>query len=225
MNKVSIIIPFYNCPYIDRAIKSALNQTYKNIEVIVVNDGSTIHAEKIKPYQKWIRFVEKSNGGTASALNAGIRQSTGDYFTWLSSDDLYDPRKIEMQLDFMEKNNAHVSYTSFYTIDVKDNVTSSPVGFYFKTNDQFARRMKKGCPINGCTVMLKTAVFSEVGLFDQSLVYTHDYDLWLRLLRKYTFHYFNAPLVFYRIHDQMSTKRYPRELKQEVRYVRNKYSK
>ncbi|MGA5688825.1 glycosyltransferase family A protein [Cytobacillus pseudoceanisediminis] len=92
---VSIIIPFYNCKYVQRAIYSALKQTYRNIEVIVVNDGSTAHLPMIKPLKDNIIYIRKKNGGIASALNEGIRNSTGEYIVWLSSDDLFINTKVE----------------------------------------------------------------------------------------------------------------------------------
>lgn len=103
MEKVSIIIPFYNCQYVEKAIESALNQTYQNIEVIVVDDGSTKYIERITPYLDSIHYIQKKNGGTASALNTGIRYATGEYFAWLSSDDLFKPDKISKQLKFMKR--------------------------------------------------------------------------------------------------------------------------
>ena len=90
--KVSIIIPVYNgANYVSEAIDSALAQTYKNIEIIVVNDGSSDDGatEKIaKSYGDRIRYFAKENGGVSSALNFGIRQMTGEWFSWLSHDDL-----------------------------------------------------------------------------------------------------------------------------------------
>jgi glycosyltransferase involved in cell wall biosynthesis len=75
--KVSILIPFYNCPYVDRAIESALQQTYPDVEVIVIEDGSSKHLPLIKPYAKHIRYIRKPNGGTASALNRGSELPAG----------------------------------------------------------------------------------------------------------------------------------------------------
>ncbi|GJM76095.1 hypothetical protein HMSSN036_83110 [Paenibacillus macerans] len=86
---VSVIIPFYNCPYVEQAVQSALNQTYRPLEVIVVDDGSTSHAERLAPYRPHIHYLGKANGGTASALNHGIRHASGEYIAWLSSDDVF----------------------------------------------------------------------------------------------------------------------------------------
>ncbi|MBD7965587.1 glycosyltransferase [Fictibacillus norfolkensis] len=214
--KVSIIIPFFNCPFIAQSIESALNQTYQNIEVIVVNDGSTMHNDKIIPYLSRITYLEKGNGGTASALNTGIKNASGDYFAWLSSDDLFQPTKIEKQLHFMLQNNAMASYSNFYLINNQGSIVSHPQGIGFSNQVQFLKRMRRGCVINGCTVMLNMNVFKQFGLFDESLLYTQDYDFWLRILPHFHFYYFPDALVHYRVHENMGTKRHKTEIRKEL---------
>ncbi|NRD76720.1 glycosyltransferase [Bacillus sp. BRMEA1] len=225
MDKVSIVIPVYNCPFVGHAIESALNQTYPNIEIIVVNDGSSEEfTEKIRPYiPKIHRYIEKANGGTASALNAGIQHATGDYFCWLSSDDRYDPQKVQKQHQFMSECQADVSYSDYVYIDANNSILSGSLGISFPNRLQFLEQMKKGCFINGCTVMMKMSVFSEAGLFDESLPYTHDYDLWLRVLKYRHFYYLNEPLVLYRVHDGMGTKKHEQEILKEIVFVQQKH--
>ena len=101
--KVSIIIPVYNGEmYIKEAIDSALAQTYKNFEVIVVNDGSSDKTDEIcKSYGSKIRYFKKENGGVSTALNLGIKKMNGEYFSWLSHDDLYLPNKIKEQINYL----------------------------------------------------------------------------------------------------------------------------
>jgi glycosyltransferase involved in cell wall biosynthesis len=223
--KVSIVIPFYNCPYVDQAIESALNQSYSNIQVIVVDDGSTKYGEKIAPFLSRIRYIKKGNGGTATALNMGVQNATGEYFTWLSSDDLYDKFKVEKQVAFMKERAADVSYGNYVKIDANNQVISGPAGIGPLTRIQFLEKMRKGCIVNGCTVMLKMELFKDVGLFCPSLPYTHDYDLWLKLLEKFHFFYLEEPLVKRRIHQEMGTKKYEKEISQEILFVRRKYAK
>ena len=106
--KVSIIIPVYNgSDYLKEAIESALAQTYKNTEIIVINDGSKDNGatENIAlSFGKKICYFRKSNGGVASALNFGIRKMTGDYFSWLSHDDIYLPKKLQKQVNLILKS-------------------------------------------------------------------------------------------------------------------------
>ena len=100
---VSIVIPVYNgSNFLQQAIDSALNQTYKNIEIIVVNDGSRDDGatEQIAlSYGDKIRYFSKENGGVSTALNMGIANMKGEYFSWLSHDDMYKPEKIEKQIE------------------------------------------------------------------------------------------------------------------------------
>ena len=104
---VSVVIPAYNASdYLAEAIDSALAQTYKNIEIIVVNDGSGDNGatEQVAvSYGDKIRYFYKKNGGCASALNYGINVMRGDYFSWLSHDDLYLPAKVENLLKLVIK--------------------------------------------------------------------------------------------------------------------------
>src|SRR5437764_1349700 len=105
--KVSIVIPVYNGgTYFEEALKSALAQTYPNVEIIVVNDGSTDEGKTHSIAQKYlskIKYFYQSNKGVAGALNTGIRQMTGEFFTWLSHDDMYLPEKTAAQIAFFHK--------------------------------------------------------------------------------------------------------------------------
>ena len=105
--KISIIIPAYNASnYLADAIDSAITQTYSNIEVIVVNDGSNDNGATrtvALSYGDKIRYFEKENGGSSSALNMGISNMTGEWFSWLSHDDQYFPEKINKQVEYMNE--------------------------------------------------------------------------------------------------------------------------
>jgi glycosyltransferase involved in cell wall biosynthesis len=215
--KVSIVIPFYNCPYIEQAIVSALGQTYPNIEIIVVDDGSTVHTEKIAPFMTRIHYLGKANGGTASALNYGIRMATGEYIAWLSSDDMFYPDKIERQLSFMLAHLSVISYTAFDEIDAYNNVTGRNVAVRLPNQPEFVRSLLSTCPINGCTVMIKKELFLHVGMFNESLPYTHDYDLWNRIVLGRVFvHFLDEPLTMYRWHNSMGTRRNWPAIQQEI---------
>jgi glycosyltransferase involved in cell wall biosynthesis len=221
--KVSVIIPFYNCPYIDQAIESVLQQSYPSIQLIVVDDGSTKYNVKIEPYMKYIRYIKKANGGTGSALNAGINQAEGEYFAWLSSDDLFNPIKVEKQVSFMVEKNAYASYTNYVLIDPHNEVISKLVGVSFPSKLRFLEAMRRGCFINGCTVMLNMKVFDEIGHFNPRLKYTQDYDLWLRVVGNYDFHYLHDPLVKRRVHPEMGTRKYESTIQKEILYVQKKH--
>ncbi len=121
--KVTIVIPFYNDPYIVHALESALSQTYGNIEIIVVDDGSSKYQELLWPYMNKIRYILKEHGGTGSALNQGFREAEGEYIAWLSSDDFFYRHKVELQLKAMFTSGAWISHTAFNYIDKFGRVT------------------------------------------------------------------------------------------------------
>lgn len=204
-SRVSVIVPFYNCRFVDRAINSALDQTHPDVEIVVVNDGSTRELDRLEPFRGRVRVVDKSNGGTASALNAGTRAATGDYWTWLSSDDLYHPEKVAAQLALMHESRASVSYGSWVNIDADDNEHELQRHAHPRRTD-FARALIRSNFINGCTVMMRREVLDRVGRFDEGLKYTQDYDYWIRVAYFHNFAYLDRPLVRYRIHPQQTTQ-------------------
>lgn len=222
--RVSVIIPFYNCPYIEQALQSALAQSWEPYEIIVVDDGSTIHADRIMPYLSKIHYLGKSNGGTASALNYAITRSTGDYVAWLSSDDMFYHDKINNQVKFMIQNNLMISYTNFHFINGASQATELNASPVFPNHIEYLRCFLQGNPINGCTVMFKREVFGAIGLFDESLPYTHDYDLWFRaILNGYPPIMLNQPLTAYRRHDGMGTIKYYNTIMAEAAATNARY--
>ncbi|OIU72143.1 glycosyltransferase [Rossellomorea aquimaris] len=224
MERVSIIIPFYNCRYVDAAIKSALKQSYKNIEVIVVDDGSTQYAHKVAPFKNEITYIRKANGGTASALNLGVKHATGSYFAWLSSDDMFVGNKIERQLHFMQSINAHASYTAFKTIDEDNNIINE-IRSRKLNRKTFQKILLEGCPINGCTVMAKIELIKRAGWFDEKLKYTQDYEMWCRLSQYTNIHYLDEILTLYRVHKKMGSYTHGKSIHSESAAIKNKYKK
>lgn len=222
--KVSIIIPFYNCSYVDQAIQSALNQTYKNVEVIVVDDGSINFTEKISPYKEDICYVRKENGGTATALNRGISTATGDYIAWLSSDDHFLPEKISKQISFMLNHNADASFTNYDIIDENNQVLIPCCGMRFSNLADIYRAFLLYNVVNGCTVVIKKKIFDNLGFFDPTYRYTHDYEMWFRLLvGGYKMHYIDEVLTKFRSHEESGTRKYQKEMKLEMSKIESHY--
>ncbi|MEC0182649.1 glycosyltransferase [Paenibacillus peoriae] len=222
--KVTIVIPFYNCDYVDQALQSALEQSYGPLEIIVVDDGSTIHRELLQPYLSYIYYLGKSNGGTASALNHGIRLASGEYIAWLSSDDTFHKDKINNQVSFMIEQSAYISHTNFNLINQYSQITNRQAGAVFPTVQEFYRCFLQGNPVNGCTVMFKKELFAQIGLFNELLTYTHDLDMWYRvMLAGYAFPYLNEVLVNYRWHDEMGTQKHRHAVEQEYLITQARY--
>lgn len=222
--KVSIIIPFYNCSYVDQAVQSALSQTYTNKEVIVVDDGSTKFTEKLDPFRENIIYLRKENGGTATALNQGIRSATGEYIAWLSSDDFFLPDKISKQISFMFQHKAVVSFTNYDYVDKNNNILISWACPRFSDVNEVYKAFLTCNPVNGCTVIIKKNIFNQMGYFNPELRYTHDYGMWLRLLvNGYKIHYLDEVLLKFRSHEEAGTRKYQSEIQKEIYIVEHHY--
>jgi glycosyltransferase involved in cell wall biosynthesis len=187
---VSIIIPVFNgTNYIKEAIESALVQTYENIEIIVVNDGSQDggKTEEIAlSYGDKIKYFAKENGGTSTALNLGIKNMKGEYFSWLSHDDTYYPDKIERQIfelsKLSDKNTIMMSdldgidenYKKIYKTNYNEHIKKFP-----------PRENSRVHPIiynqtHGCTLLIPKVCFDIVGLFDEKELVAQDFEFFYR---------------------------------------------
>ncbi|WDM21126.1 glycosyltransferase family 2 protein [Paenibacillus polymyxa] len=221
--RVSIVIPFYNCPYISYSIESLLAQTYPNLEIIVVDDGSTIHTDKIQPYLNAIQYIGKQNGGTASAVNHGFHLASGEYVGWLCSDDLFYPDKVMKQITFMLTHQLHVSFSNSDYI-FPDGTIESAKWPKITSQADLCRRFQFQNPLNGCAVIMRKEVLAHVGMFDQELPYTHDMDLWIRiLLAGYKMGYLDESLNQYRGHPNTVTNRMSDKVLEEFQFLLQKY--
>ena len=210
--KVSIIIPCFNGEkYLREAIDSALAQTYENIEVIVVNDGSSDGTENIAlEYGDKIRYFKKENGGVSSALNLGISKMEGEYFSWLSHDDLFLPEKTEKQVNALlgRQEKKIFVYSNFTCLIEKDGSYQRLI----PANRLYGDLCEKSAfpvlfnLINGCTVLIHKSLFEKYGLFDETLSTSQDYDMWMKLLFDNEPIYLEESLVITRIHDKQGSK-------------------
>jgi len=212
---VSIIIPVYNgSDYLNSALESAFSQTYKNIEVVVINDGSNDDDktdEICKSYGNRIVYLNKQNGGVASALNAGIKLAKGEYISWLSHDDMYIKDKIEKQIlflnDYKDKNNKKcILYSNFIIIHVLENKREK-ITLSLENPDTFYESlMTRGGFIHGCTTLIPKEAFTKVGYFNEKLQTTQDNDMWLRMNTMYDFVQMNEYFVESRDHPGQGSK-------------------
>lgn len=189
--EVSVIIPVYNgSNYLREAIDSALAQTYSDVEILVVNDGSDDggRTEEIAlSYGDKIRYIKKENGGVASALNAGIRNMRGKYFSWLSHDDVYYPEKIEREMNALsqleDKTRIVQCEYVFYDEDFQ-SLTSTDFHQYY-TIEQLENSVFSvlQLQIHACGALIHKSHFERIGLFDEKLRTVQDIEMWFRLLR------------------------------------------
>jgi glycosyltransferase involved in cell wall biosynthesis len=207
--KVSVIVASYNSArYLPEAIESVLEQTFKEYEIIVINDGSTDKTiQVLEQYLPYIKLVNQENKGPGAARNAGIYSAMGDFLVFLDADDLILPRKLEAQIEYLEK---------FPGIDI---VYSN--GYYSKTDSSGSIRKRLftetgylrkelGTPLESLNIlavqnafplhaaMVKKQLVVDADGFDETLLALEDWDLWYRLAQTSTFGYLDLPLVEYR---------------------------
>lgn len=217
---VSIVIPVYNgSNYLAQAINSALAQTYSNIEVIVVNDGSQDGGKTeavALSYGARIRYFAKANGKVSSALNHGIRHMRGSYFSWLSHDDIYYPNKIAEQIQLVQAQGLEnaILYSDYDGIDSASQFIANST----QDHDRLIKKPLYGIlqiAIHGCSVLVPRACLDQVGLFDETLYAVQDYDMWFRLAQRFRFVHMPHTLIAVRSHGgQDSTTRRALHLKE-----------
>lgn len=211
--KVSIVIPVYNgLNYLKEAIDSALSQTYENIEVIVINDGSDDKGETdriAKSYGDRIRYYVKRNGGVASALNLGIKKMDGGYFSWLSHDDLYEKTKIEDQIKLVNTLNSDDIVVACNVRVLFPNGIRKKEFIDKRTFDYFDIFLATSAAVgvNGCSLLIPKKALVDSGGFNINLQVTQDYDLWFRLKNKYKFVLLEKNLVISRRHEMQDSVR------------------
>lgn len=222
--KVTIIIPVYNgSNYLAQAIDAALAQTYDNCEILVINDGSTDDgaSEKIAlSYGDKIKYFCKENGGVSSVLNYAFEIMQGEWFSWLSHDDLYLPQKIEKQIEFINKlleENPNINLekitvrTATESIDKDRNVIRRPdysnVPEHEKPIDTILNNVFN-YRLSGCAFLLPSACVRDVGGFREDIRTVSDVEYWYRLLfAGYEFYCLkNERLVQNRSHGQQVGK-------------------
>lgn len=210
--RISIVIPVYNgVNYARHAIDSALAQDYANTEVIVVNDGSRDDGATdalARSYGDRIRYVSKPNGGVASALNAGIAAMTGDVFCWLSHDDTHLPHKTSRQVELWQAAGCpeEVLFSDYRLIDAAGELITDVRLDHAMLEAKPLYALLRGS-IHGCSVFVPRQLFDAVGVFNEALPTTQDYDLWHRMIQRYRFRHIPEVLIESRWHDEQGSKK------------------
>ena len=219
MPLVSIVIPVYNgANYLQQAIDSALSQSYPNCEVIVINDGSIDEGKTdsiAQQYTDKIRYYSKENGGVSSALNLGIQVMKGEYFSWLSHDDVYLPHKIENQVIQLKKIGEPdaISFCGFKLVDqslapLKRNASAGLPSDTLISGEETLNYMFKRGTLSGCALLIPKAAFERCGSFDEKLRFNQDSFMWYKMfLAGYTLCYAPEVGVYQRTHHEQATQR------------------
>ena len=175
---VSVVIPSYNYGrFVTEAVESALRQTWPPLEVIVVDDGSTDDTRsRLAPFHDRVRYVHQENRGLSAARNTGIRHAVGEWVALLDADDLWHPRKTELQLgaDGIDASVGMVGSPLYpeMPLELPDHPPARPVG---------VRDVLYGVPFTGSSTLVRRSAFDLVGGFDEALTSVEDRDMWLRL--------------------------------------------
>jgi glycosyltransferase involved in cell wall biosynthesis len=191
-----VIIPTYNrWPMLREAVDSVLAQTYRDFELIVVDDGSTDSSTaRLARITEPIRIISQSRRGVAAARNAGARAAQGQYLAFLDSDDLWLPQKLAVQSVFMS-TRPDIAICQAEEIWVRNGIRINPKARHKKPSGDIFYRSLELCLVSPSAVMMTRALFDEIGGFDEALPVCEDYDLWLRIAVEHSVPLLPEPLV------------------------------
>ena len=210
MAEISVIIPAYNrAEFIQKAIKSVLNQTFKDFELIIIDDGSTDNTgDIIQEYNdKRVKYFHQFNRGPGPARNKGIKKSSGKYLAFLDSDDAWELEKLEIQINEMKDNPEYLlSHTE--EIWFKGARRIKPLKIHRKRHGDIFNWSLRLCSVSMSTVMIEKELIDEIGYFDENLEVCEDYDYWLRVTAKYPVLLIDRPFTIKQggHYDQQSQK-------------------
>jgi len=222
--KISAVIPVFNgAPYVATAVESALAQIGVDLEVIVVDDGSTDETPAVlRSFGQQIRVVRQENRGLAAARNSGIRASRAEYLAFLDSDDSWEPSKSRKQLDYMEATpDCGLVFCDVHRMDESgkrfgiffgDRIRDVPTG-------NCLEQLLMGNFVIMPAVMLRRSVLDFAGLFNETLPAVEDYDMWLRIAAASRIGLVPEPLASYREWPGQMSKNRDRMLDCEVRVL------
>jgi glycosyltransferase involved in cell wall biosynthesis len=230
---VSIIIPAFNAElFISEAIESVLKQNYKNIEIIIVNDGSTDHTrtiiERYAANDARIKLFSQNNSGQGAARNAGIINSKGDYVAFLDADDVWLVTKIEKQINYFRKHEDVGMVHTYRKIAGEKGIIDYQNWQKSKIknlNGNIYKKILAGNWICASSVMIKKEVLQKLGYFDESrkISGNEDWDMWIRTAKEYNVGYIDEPLTMYRDHRNGVSKNIENHMNSAYEVVSKSY--
>lgn len=218
--KISVVTPSYNQgQYIQRTIDSVLNQSYPDIEYIIMDGGSTDETvDIIKSYGDKIIWKSEKDKGQTDAVNKGIKQSTGEIIGWLNSDDIYYPDAIAKVMKVFEEHpEVNVVYGNANHIREDDSFIEE-----YYTEDFDYERLKDICFICQPSLFFRKEVVDLYGYLNVDLQYTMDYEYWLRLGKKEKFYRLNELIAGSRLYDDNKTLGARRKVHEEMLEMQKK---
>ena len=217
---VSVIIPAYNCEaYIQDTIDSILDQTCRDLELIVIDDGSTDRTRNIvENYGAPVRLVRQENAGVCVARNRGIREAKGKYICLMDHDDFWFPDKLATQVRMLEGSpETGVVFSEFSLWHPDQNgefpkpLSLMPPSDSDRIDPEYSgwiyHQFLLDCWMLTSTAMFRAEVFEKCGVFDEALPYSEDWELWLRISREYPFLKLSRSTTLYRQHPGQGNRR------------------
>ena len=210
MPTVSVIIPTYNRPkFLERSLQSVYKQTFKDFEVIIVDDGSVCRADNEKIVDKYVRkgmkikYFYQKNIGAPGARNRGIKEAEGKYIAFLDDDDEFLPEKLERQVRLFEISSEKVGliYTWAKEVDEKGNLLRKHC---ISVRGNSLKEILKRNFIPSPSAMVRKECFDKVGLFDENFPSCQDWEMWTRIASWYEFDVVEDFLVIYHKHFNFS---------------------
>jgi len=205
MPKVTVIIPCYNSKGMVRdAVESALSQSYKDLEIVVVDDGSDEETAGYLPADSRIRLIRQAHRGAAAARNRGTESARGEILAFLDCDDVWFPDKLEACVrELLEHPERSAVFHAYYTEDMRTGeVSRSRDDFIsWKKPDRLLLSMNRQ-NVHPSTAVLRKACVEAVGGFDETIQICEDWDLWLRLAERFEAAYVDRPLAKVRLHGR-----------------------
>ena len=208
---ISVVIPTFNRGYIvTGAIDSVINQTLSPLEIIVVDDGSTDHTRDIlRKYGLKISVITQQNMGVSAARNAGIKQASGEWIALLDSDDEWLPEKLSNQVKFYKKNEE-LKIFQCEEIWVRNGIRVNPKTKHQKYGGNIFEQCLPLCIVSPSAVIFKKSLWQEMNGFDEAFPVCEDYDLWIRVSRKYPIGLDTIPgIIKYGGHKDQLSRTYP----------------
>lgn len=208
--KVTVIIPCFNgASFVSEAIESALEQTYRQKEIIVVNDGSTDDSEKIiKKYDKRIKYIYQENKGLPSARNCGIEHSSGEYLAFLDADDYWDDTFLEKLIRRIQETHCIISYCGWQNIGLSGPRGDPYIPPEYESENKIIHMIKSpGWPVHAAIV--RTDIVKQLGGFDVRWNSCEDFALWIKIATIHPIARVPEVLAYYRHHGgtQMTQNR------------------
>jgi glycosyltransferase involved in cell wall biosynthesis len=224
--KVSVIIPAYQYGhFLGEAVDSVLAQTYKDYELIVVDDGSTDQTREVAAaYGDRTRYIYQDNRGLSAARNTGVAASKGEYVGFLDADDVWLPNKLEVEVQFLDTHTSvglvYSNYTYFGSRGDprRRGFDGDPLVSVYAPKGQFPNNF-----VSSSAVMVRKRCFEKVGLFDEALRTAGDLDMWLRMATCFEIGYINTPLSKYRLHERNVVHEEGEKALTEIIAVRRKF--